>query len=150
MSRCMACSMEGCGRLSPKCTCWCHGDTPPPKRKAVKIEPIPPPPPKPPAYPQSAVEVLDFVRDADSWGWRITALVRAVIGHKNGVDVYRWGVLTAVCGTDVGLRHNEDGSEMSDLGVIHAGLWHLIDWYDGEDSEAKAHKELEEARSRVW
>lgn len=25
MSRCLACSAEGCGRYSPPCTCGCHG-----------------------------------------------------------------------------------------------------------------------------
>lgn len=87
--------------------------------------------------------VHEYVQDADSFGWSVTALISVVVFP----DDRRWGVLDALVGTGVGtVWIDAEGRARTECECVR-DTWHLVDWYE---SEGTARWAMAEARSRIW
>src|SRR5689334_3101862 len=109
------------------------GDTPTPAAPAERPE----------------AEVLEYHQNVDSFGWSILALFKARYGRKDkdGGEVYRWGILDILTGTENGEGYPTDkGTPRTQLEVV-AAEWNLIDWFYTEEEAKSA---FMEAQSRKW
>lgn len=83
-----------------------------------------------------------YEQDPDSFGWSIAALFTARYTWKED----RWGILTALTGTENGAEVGSGDKKLTRHDVIR-NHWHLVDWFKTEQEARDAYTE---ARSRIW
>jgi hypothetical protein len=88
--------------------------------------------------PNDGLSVIEYHQDANSFGWSVVALIVASVTGPWGKE--RWGVLTALVGTDVGMVGGRSRQD------VVRDSWHIVDWYG---SMADAHQAYDEVKSRT-
>lgn len=90
--------------------------------------------------------VHEYVQDADSFGWSVTALISVVVFP----DDRRWGVLDALVGTGVGtVWIDAEGRARTECECVR-DTWHLVVRERGHGPLGNGRSAIEDLVSRIF